>query len=84
MFGGSDKPARDRSVEANVAQAGRGQLGSAVSAANPRPVDPDPAAAEGDSAGLGAVADRGPVKLMAALGADQLLDISLQQAVQHP
>jgi hypothetical protein len=61
----------------------QGQLAGAVGAAHPWPVDPDPAAAEGDPARLGAVADRGPVGLMAALGADQPVDISLQQAVQH-
>jgi hypothetical protein len=62
----------------------QGQLGGAVGAADPRPVDPHAAAAEGDPAGLGAVANRGPVRVVAALGADQPLDVSVQQAAQHP
>ena len=44
------------------------QLGGAVGAAHPWPLDPHPAAAEGDLAGLGAVADRGPVGLWRPLG----------------
>jgi hypothetical protein len=75
-----------------VQQLGRGerlpgrqsQLGGAVGAAYPRPVDPDPAAAEGDPAGLGAMADRGPLRVVAALGADQPLDVGVQQAPQYP
>jgi hypothetical protein len=63
---------------------GQGQLGGAVGAADPRPLDPDPAAAEGDSAGLGAVTDRGPLRVVAAPGADQPLDIGVQQTPQHP
>ena len=59
------------------------ELGGAVGAADPRPVDPNPAATEGDPAGLGAVTDRGPVGLMAALGADQPLDIFSKHDLQH-
>jgi hypothetical protein len=62
----------------------QGQLGGAVGAAHPWPLDPDPTAAEGDLAGLGAVTDRGPLRVVAALGADQLLDIGVQQTPQHP
>jgi hypothetical protein len=62
---------------------GQGQLAGAVGAAHPRPVDPHPPPAQGDLAGLAAVADRGPVGLMAALGADQPLHVSVQQAPQH-
>jgi hypothetical protein len=62
---------------------GQSQLSGAVGGADPRAVDPHPAAAEGDFAGLGAVTDRGPVGLMAALGAGQPLDVGVQQALQH-
>jgi hypothetical protein len=55
----------------------------AVSAAHPRPVDLDPAPTEGDPAGLGAVSDRDPVRLMAALGTDQPVDVGVKQAPQH-
>jgi hypothetical protein len=61
----------------------QGELGGAVGAAHPRPVDRDPAAAEGDLAGLGAVADRCSVGVVAALGAGQPLNVGLQEAVQH-
>jgi hypothetical protein len=46
----------------------QGQLGGPVGAAHPRPVNPGVATAEGDLAGLPAVADRGPVRVVAALG----------------
>jgi hypothetical protein len=63
---------------------GQGQLGGAVGGTDPRPVDPDAAAAEGDPAGLAAVADRGTIGIVAAPGADQPLDLGVQQAPQHP
>jgi hypothetical protein len=63
---------------------GQGQLGGAVGAADPRPVDPHTPAAEGDLAGLGAVADRGTGGVVAPFGAGQPLDVSVQQASQHP
>ena len=56
----------------------------AVGSADPRPVGPDAAAAEGDPAGLGAVADRGPGGVVATLRTDQPVDVSLQQTSQHP
>jgi len=56
----------------------------AVGSADPRPVGPDAAAAEGDLAGLGAVADRGPSGVVASFGTGQPLDVSLQQTSQHP
>jgi hypothetical protein len=62
---------------------GQSQLSDAVGGADPRPVDPNPSAAESDLAGLGAVADRDPVGLMAALGAGQPLHVGVQQAPQH-
>jgi hypothetical protein len=48
----------------------QGQLLGAIGAAHPRSVDWDPAAAEGNPAGLGAVAHRAPIRIMAALGPD--------------
>jgi hypothetical protein len=44
------------------------QLAGAVGGAHPRTVDPHTPAAKGDLAGLGAVADRGTVGVVAALG----------------
>jgi hypothetical protein len=55
-----------------------GHLGSAIDGADPPTVDPHPAATQGDLARLGTVADRGPVGLVTALGADQPLDVSGQ------
>jgi hypothetical protein len=54
-----------------------------LAAADPRPFDPNAAATEGDPAGLGAVTDRGPVGLMAALGTDQPVDILSKHDLQH-
>jgi hypothetical protein len=60
-----------------------GDLAGAVSGADPRPVDAHAAAAEGDLAGLGGVAGRGPGGLVAAPWADQLVDVGGQQRVQY-
>jgi hypothetical protein len=46
----------------------QGQLGGAVGAAHPWPLDPDPAPTQGDPAGLGAVADRSPGGVWRPLG----------------
>jgi hypothetical protein len=75
-----------------VQQLGRGecrpgrhsQLGGADGAAHPRPIHPHPAAAQGDPAGLGAVTDRGPVGMVAALGTGQPVHLGGQHDLEHP
>jgi hypothetical protein len=72
-------------------QLGRGErlvgrhrhLAGAVSRTDPRPTYPHPPATEGHLAGLGAVADRGAVGVVAALGADQPGDVLLEHGLEH-
>jgi hypothetical protein len=71
------------SVEANTCQVGRDTSAAPSALRTPRPFDPNTAATEGDPAGLGAVTDRGPVRLMAALGTDQPIDILSKHDLQH-
>ena len=59
------------------------QLAGAVGGPDPRSADPHPAAAQGHLARLAAMADRRPVRVVAALGADQPGDILVQHDLQH-
>jgi hypothetical protein len=44
-------------------------------------VDPHPAAAQGDLAGLGAMTNRSTVGVVAASGADQPVNVGVQETV---
>jgi hypothetical protein len=60
------------------------QLAGTIGAAHPRAVDPHPPPpAQGDPAGLGAVADRDPLPVVAAPWANQPVHLGVQQAAQH-
>ena len=58
-------------------------LALAVGGPGPRPADRHPAAPERDLAALVAVADRGAVGIVAALRADDLVDLGFHDLVQH-
>ena len=58
-------------------------LAGAVGGADPGAADPHPAAAQGHLARLAAVADRRPVGVVAALGADQPGDILGEHGLKH-
>ncbi len=58
-------------------------LAAAVYGTSPRTLHSDPPAAEGDLARLMTVAHRGPVGIMLALRADDLVDLDLHQLMQH-
>src|SRR4029453_18588963 len=59
------------------------QRAGAVGARAPRPLDTHPPATKGYRAPLVAVADRGPVRVVLALGAGQRRDRLLHQGPQH-
>src|SRR4051794_31302363 len=63
--------------------AGKLNLMPAVGRARPRPADRHSTAAERDLAGFVAVPNRRPVRDLAALRADDLVDLGLHQLVQH-
>jgi hypothetical protein len=59
------------------------ELPGAVGAAHPRPIDPEPPAAEGDLTGLGTVTHRAPMRVVAALRPDQPGDVGGRHDLQH-
>jgi hypothetical protein len=59
------------------------QLSGAVSRPDPGPAHPHPAAAESHLAELSAVADRRPVGVVAASGADQPGDVLVEYGLKH-
>ena len=63
--------------------AGHRQLTGAIGGADPWPADRYPPAAERHLPLVGAVADRGSVGVVAALGADQPGDVLLHQQLHH-
>ncbi len=71
--------ARERVTVGEVAVHGKADLAGAVGGAYPGALDPDPPPAEGDLAGLVAVAHGLSLGVMAALGADDLGDIFFHQ-----
>jgi len=60
-----------------------GQLAGAVGGPDPRSAHPHPAAAQGHLARLGAVADRRPVGVVTAYGADQPGDVLGEHGLKH-
>ena len=59
------------------------QLPAAVGGTDSGPTHPDPPAAQGHLAGLAAMTDRGPIQVMAALGADQPGNVLGKHGLQH-
>ncbi len=75
--------ARERIAVGEVAVHGKADLaGAAGGGAYPGALDPDPPPAEGDLAGLVAVAHSSSLGVMAALGADDLSDLLFHQLGQ--
>jgi hypothetical protein len=74
-----------------IQQLGRGErligrhwnLTGPVGGADSGAADPHPTAAEGHLAGLAAMAHRRPIRVVAALGADQPGDVLLEHDLQH-
>ncbi len=75
--------ARERVTVGEVAVHGKADLAGAVGGAYPGALDPDPPPAEGDLAGLVAMAHGLSLGVMAALGADDLADLFFHQLGQH-